>query len=756
MRRLLLSATVVALSVNLATNLAYAQTINPQGTTLDITTDVTGQTGQGEGGAYHNSGTMTVGTQDGQAVNITGNSVTAGGDGYGGYGGAIWSGDGNDPQGQPLEAKSQLTIFDNVTFGSNTSDFAGGALSLNGGLKTVIHDTVKFTGNKAEGAAGTTYGGAIYITTTRDELNLEMGHGTQFTLNEAGSGGAIYSNDAQIKIGNQANFSGNKATAESGGAIYSWDSDKSGSSGVVTVGETATFNQNEAAWSGGAIFNTDGKVAVGQGAQFTSNKALDGNGGAIANNISGGTVANTQLNIAGNTTFSGNSVASTSEGYGRGGAIYNAGTLNIDSTAGNVTFSSNTASDTGKDVYLADSSIMNVTGSNTVSFQSGEGAIAGTGAINKTGTGTFELVNSDISSSYTGTYTQEAGTLSLDGSTMSNNFQINDGNLVLRNGSKLFLSENGKIANGTITVGDSITRAAGDASVLTLKNGGQIASVVDLILRANNEVVIETGSTAVYGGQGGDLWAGKVTLSGGTLNYEGLDTNGQLIATSGTLNIKNGTLNIAGADSTTGASSVSGDVTVNINSNTTMAIGDNGSAVINNDDSWRGDINMTGGQLDYSLNSNGKLTASAGKLNITGADSLLTLQNGSSISGTTVANVTNGTLSVGNNGSISGGTNKFDNGKLEVTNGGNISGGDNTFNNGSSLTVSNGGLVSGGTNSINSGSSITIEQGGRVTGGTTTVASGATFDNAGIISDNADIDISTGDAKTAVLFPAAQ
>ena len=744
MRRLLLSATVVALSVNLATNLAYAQTINPQGTTLDITTDVTGQTGQGEGGAYHNSGTMTVGTQDGQAVNITGNSVTAGGDGYGGYGGAIWSGDGNDPQGQPLEAQSSLTIYDNVTFGSNTSDLAGGALSLNGGLKTVIHNNVKFNSNTATNSDS--YGGAIYITTTRDEINLAIGNSIQFAQNTAGSGGAIYSNDAQITIGSGVIFNENKALSESGGAIYSWDSDESDSSGAVTIGERAQFTSNEAAWSGGAIFNTDGKVAVGQGAQFTSNKALDGNGGAIANNISGGTVANTQLNIAGNTTFSGNSVESTSDGYGRGGAIYNAGTLNIDSTAGNVTFSSNTASDTGKDVYLADSSIMNVTGSNTVSFQSGEGAIAGTGAINKTGTGTFELVNSDISSSYTGTYTQEAGTLSLDGSTMSNNFQINDGNLVLRNGSKLFLSENGKIANGTITVGDSITRAAGDASVLTLKNGGQIASVVDLILRANNEVVIETGSTTVYGGQGGDLWAGKVTLSGGTLNYEGLDTNGQLIATSGTLNINNGTLNIAGADSTTGASSVSGDVTVNINSNTTMAIGDNGSAVINNRDSWRGNINMTGGQLDYSLNSNGKLTASAGKLNITGADSLLTLQNGSSISGTTVANVTNGTLSVGNNGSISGGTNKFDNGKLEVTNGGNISGGDNTFNNGSSLTVSNGGLVSGGTNSINSGSSITIEQGGHVTGGTTTVASGATFDNAGIISDNADIDISTGDA----------
>ena len=810
MRRLLLSATIVALSVNLATNLSYAQTINPQGTTLNITTDVTGQTGQGEGGAYHNSGTMTVGGQDGQAVNVTGNSVTAGG-GYGGYGGAIWSGDGNDAQGQPLDAKSSLTIYDNVTFSNNTANLAGGALSLNGGLKTAIHNNVTFSGNQATDASS--YGGAIYITTTRDEINLEIGQSVQFNQNTAGSGGAIYSNDAQISIDNEAIFSGNKALAGSGGAIYSWDSNVQASKGVVTVGEEATFDQNEAAWSGGAIFNTDGKVDIARGAQFNTNKALDGNGGAIANNVSVGTVKDTQLNIAGNTTFSGNSVKSTSDGYGRGGAIYNAGTVNLDSTEGNITFSQNTASDTGKDVYLADNSVMNVTGSNTVSFQSGEGAIAGTGAINKTGTGTFELVNSDISSSYTGTYTQEAGTLSLDGSTMSNNFQINDGNLVLRNGSKLFLSENGKIANGTITVGDSITRAAGDASVLTLKNGGQIASVVDLVLHANNEIIIETGAEATYGGQGGDLWAGKVTLSGGKLTYEGLDTNGQLIATSGTLEINNGTLSVAGADATTGASSISDAVTVNVNSGTTLAIGENGTVTINNDDTWTGDItvdgsnasltiddrtsnggltattgsvnlaggsltlangssiadavnttitgdvtisggslalngqdswsgniNMTSGQLDYSLAQNGGLTVTGGTINVTDSGNL-TIANGSSISGTTVTKVTNGTLSVGNNGSISGGTNTFDNGELEVTNGGNISGGENTFNNGSSLTVSNGGTVSGGTNTVNAGSSVTIEQGGQITGGTVDAQSGSTFDNAGTISGNADVTI---------------
>ena len=695
MRKLLLSATIVALSVNLATNISYAQTIITEGANAAIEADVTGVTGTEYGGAYQNSGTMTIGTEQGDAITISGNSVTTASE-YG-YGGFVQSGG----------DKSQLTIFDNVTFNGNTASSAGGALSLNGGLKTAIHDAVTFTGNKAEGVAGTTYGGAIYITTARDELNLEMGHGTQFTSNEAGSGGAIYSNDAQIKIGNQANFSGNKATAESGGAIYSWDSDVQASKGVVTVGEEATFDKNEAAWSGGAIFNTDGKVELDKGAQFTTNKALDGNGGAIANNVSVGTVKDTQLNIAGNTTFSGNSVESTSEGYGRGGAIYNAGTVNLDSTEGNITFQNNTASDTGSDVYLADGSVMNVTGSNTVSFQSGEGSIAGAGAINKTGEGTFELVNSDISNSYTGTYTQEAGTLLLDGSTMSNNFDIKDGNLVLHNGSKLFLSENGKIANGTITVGDSVSRAAGDASVLTLKKGGQIASVVDLILQKNNEVVIETDSSLIYGGQGGDLWAGKVTLKGGTLNYEGLPSNGQLIAETGNLNINNGTLNVAGADAQN-ASSIASDVVVDIKDGATMVVGENGTVTINSNDKWAGDVKVDGSNASLTIDgmtSNGGLTASGGIINVTDS-SKLTLVDGSSISGTTETNVTdNSTLTVGNKGSISGGT-----------------------------------------TTVESGNTITVTANGEITGGTVDAQSGSTFNNAGIISDGADIDIATSDA----------
>ena len=720
MRKLLLSATIVALSVNLATNISYAQTIITEGANAAIETDVTGVTGTEYGGAYQNSGTMTIGTEQGDAITISGNSVTTASE-YG-YGGFVQSGG----------DKSQLTIFDKVTFNGNTASLAGGALSLNGGLKTAIHDAVTFTGNKAEGVAGTTYGGAIYITTARDELNLETGNGTQFTSNEAGSGGAIYANDAQIKIGNQANFSGNKATAESGGAIYSWDSDVQASKGVVTVGEEATFDQNEAAWSGGAIANFDGKVDIEQGAQFTTNKALDGNGGAIANNVSVGTVKDTQLNIAGNTTFSGNSVASTSEGYGRGGAIYNAGTVNLDSTEGNITFQNNTASDTGSDVYLADGSVMNVTGSYTVSFQSGEGAIAGTGAINKTGEGTFELVNSDISNSYTGTYTQEAGTLLLDGSTMSNNFDIKDGNLVLHNGSKLFLSENGKIANGTITVGDSVSRAAGDASVLTLKKGGQIASVVDLILQKNNEVIIETDSSLIYGGQGGDLWAGKVTLKGGTLNYEGLDSNGQLVAETGNLNINNGTLNVAGADAQN-ASSIASDVVVDIKDGATMVVGENGTVTINSNDKWAGDVKVDGSNASLTIDgmtSNGGLTATTGSVNLAGGS--LTLANGSSIAdavNTTITgdvNLTGGSLALNSSDSWTGNITVNDtnasltidgmtsNGGLTATTGSvNLAGGSLTLANGSSIanavntTITGNVNIADGSLALNSGDSWT-------------------------------------------------
>lgn len=665
-------------------------------------------TDQGNGGAVVNNGfnlTVTEGTFNGNKLIHNNQAV---------FGGAIY------------QAGGTLTIKDGVSFEGNTVSSvnqtyegwdgvdgpAGGAIYITGTTGNNVIGNVTFKNNIASAidkATGHTEsnGGAIFAQTNN---SITIGNST-FEGNQSNTrGGALYNGDSVITMG-QTSFTGNSTKGE-GGAIYSLHSNV-GVNTTTKTGDGSTFSTNNADINGGAVYNRDGKIEIGANNSFTGNTAGE-KGGAIYNVSRNG---NGITEVAGGTTFSGNSATN------EGGAIYNSGSLTLDSEAGNITFSGNSAAN-GKDIYLAENSVLNIKGSNTVSIQSGEGALAGAGSITKSGSGTFEIVNSDISTSYTGTYTQESGMLSLNNSVMSDNFNIKGGGLVLRNGSKLFLSENGKIANGTITIGDSITRAAGDASVLTLKKGGQIASTVDLILNANNEIVIETGATANYGGEGGDLWAGKVTLKGGTLNYEGLETNGQLVAESGNLNVNNGTLAVSGAD-TSASSTIAEAVNVNIKSGSTLSIGANGNTTLDAaTDKWAGTVVMTDGKLDYSMTKNGRLNASGGILNLL-ADSALTIENGSTIGGTTATNVTNSTLTVGPNGSITGGTNIFDNGDLIVKNNGNISGGENTFNNGSSLIVNNGGVVSGGNNNINSGSVITVNGGGTISGGTTNIANGA-------------------------------
>ena len=747
-------------------------------------------TDQGNGGAVVNNGfNLTV--TSGDFIN---NSLTSSIEAV--SGGAIYQNGGT------------LNIADGITFDNNTVSAvnvlngssgvidspSGGAIFITNTTGNNVIGDVTFSNNIASAIKSATNstessGGAIYA---QNNSSIKIGDAS-FSNNQSNTkGGAIYNGDSNISMG-QVSFEHN-TTHGDGGAIYSINSN----TGVDTVTSTAansSFTNNEATNNGGAIYNQDGQISIGNSSTFTENTAKN-DGGAIYNVSVNDTATTT---IGGGTNFSGNTAT------GNGGAIYNGGSVELNTTNGNITFSGNSAQ-AGKDLYLAENSTVNITGTNTVSIQSGEGAIAGSGAINNVAGGTFELVNSDISQSYTGLYTQQNGTLSLDNSTMSNNFNIGSGNLVLKNGSKLFLSENGKIASGTITLEESLGRALGDSNVLTLKNGGQIASVVDLVLNANNQVVIETGSEATLGGSG-DLWAGTVTLQGGTLNYEGLATNGQLVAESGKLNINNGSLSLSGTDAQSssiiseavnvdiasgstlaigangtatidsgdnwagtvsmtdgvlnyngttngllnatggdlnilqngvltlqGSGQIADAVNVDIASGSTLAIGANGTATIDSGDNWAGTVSMTDGVLNYNGTTNGLLNATGGNLNIL-QNGVLTLQGGSLIANNTNSNVA-GKIIVNNGGSITGGINNFDNGQLEIINGGIISGGENTFNNGSTLTIGNNGTLSGGTNNINSGGAIIVGNGGTISGGNINIANGAngTIQNGGTVS----------------------
>ena len=281
-------------------------------------------------------------------------------------------------------------------------------------------------------------------------------------------------------------------------------------------------------------------------------------------------------------------------------------------------------------------------------------------------------------------------------------------------------------SNGGLTATTGSVNLAGGS--LTLANGSSIASAVNTTI--TGDVNIADGSLAL---NSGDTWTGNITVdnANASLTIDDMTSNGGLTATTGSVNLAGGSLTLANGSSIADAvnTTITGDVTIG-----------GGSLALNGQDSWSGNINMTSGQLDYSLAQNGGLTVTGGTINVTDSGNL-TIANGSSIGGTTITNVTNSTLNVGENGSISGGENTFDNGELNVSNGGDISGGENTFNNGSSLTVGNNGTISGGTNTVNAGSSVTIEQGGQITGGTVDAQSGSTFDNAGTISGNADVTI---------------
>ncbi len=152
----------------------------------------------------------------------------------------------------------------------------------------------------ANGNNNGSFGGAIFNGGT---VNVA---GTNFSGNAATSGGAIYNLNGGVLNVAGGTFSGNSANGGFGGVIFN--------SGVANV-EGSTFSGNSASNRGGAIYNDIGTVNVTNGT-FSGNSAPNGSGGAIYN-LNGGTV-----NVAAS-TFSGNAATSA------GGAIFNAGTLQL-------------------------------------------------------------------------------------------------------------------------------------------------------------------------------------------------------------------------------------------------------------------------------------------------------------------------------------------------------------------------------------------------------------------------------------------
>lgn len=518
---------------------------------------------------------------------------------------------------------------------------SGGAIYMNAVSATI--GNVTFSNNHALNSVSgdESNGGAMFI---QGAPSVVMGNVMFLNNSSATRGGAIYNGDSLIDIA-KGEFTGN--TSGSGGAVYMYD--VTGNT-VLNTGNGSKFASNRATnGNGGAITNYNGVVNVEANNTFSGNQAT-GNGGAIYNaTYYSETPART--NIAGGTSFTGNSAQ-------KGGAIYNSGLLNLDSTADDITFSGNTAQQ-GSSVYLDGAAAkLTIKGdSNSVIFED-DGAIAGNGNVEKTGNGTVSFKNNTNVAGFTGKYTHKGGKLELsESSQMFNNYEIQNGEFYIVNGSSATINNTNKtVAKGVdITVGgSSITRAGAENAVLNL-DGVTIGNNNVLNLLGGGRVNVARNASVVFNAD--NTWEGDVNNSGSVVldgfSHSTAGGGGNYIQNSGTLALNNGsTLTLGNADSkiTNGTVSVGSGNTLNIE----------GGSVI------------SGGQTSVS-----------------------------------------GVLNIENNGGITGGTTAVQSGgELNVNKGGNISSGTTTVQNGGNLNVNAGGAINGNTNTtVMSGGTVTVNGG---------------------------------------------
>ncbi len=182
-----------------------------------------------------------------------------------------------------IRVNAQNMHVKNVEFNNNESKGMGGAFYLSGSRnqqKKFVITNSKFLGNKAyEGAA------VFANTHSGNTVNLEN---NEFIGNVArDQGGALnIQRGAQVKLGGSNKFESN--TANKGGAIYVYGpatyKDGNGDiievvDGTLTIGDNATFTGNKASEAGGAIYN-EGTINFEGNATFTGNTAND-----VANDI---------------------------------------------------------------------------------------------------------------------------------------------------------------------------------------------------------------------------------------------------------------------------------------------------------------------------------------------------------------------------------------------------------------------------------------------------------------------------------------
>jgi hypothetical protein len=262
-------------------------------------------------------------------------------------GGAIWL----------RNAGTAITVV-NCRFENNEAGI-GGAIQIGyGGRATVLNS--QFTGNKGVSANNGFSAGAI----ANDGSGEMVIKNSQFTNNLGFNGGAIYSLLSPLTVEN-CQFINNEAIGEGGGAVFTDGGNPVGPGG-----------------------NVPGNITV-RGSWFEGNKAK-GEGGALF--LYG--YPSDQILLEDSTVIN-NSVATGTQGFGRGVARGGGMRSNSNLTIRNVTFANNTAAGQGGGIWIDGNSPTNIFNS-TFSGNRVTGDAGGAMMLNTSLSAPINIVNSTI------------------------------------------------------------------------------------------------------------------------------------------------------------------------------------------------------------------------------------------------------------------------------------------------------------------------------------------------------------------------
>ncbi|MDR3048801.1 MAG: hypothetical protein LBV16_03035 [Elusimicrobiota bacterium] len=397
---------------------------------------------------------------------------------------------------------SSLTFY-----GDSSISISKGFAVSSGGALYIINSSASFTSmsfSVSDSISSRGAGGGLFL--GNSYMIFDSNKDVNFNNNKASGfgGGAFIVNSTAVFNGVYVSFSNNISSKSSGGGLYIKNSSLS-----FTGLREVNFNNNTAGVKAGAIYLENSFIILESSmarATFNSNTAFSSGGAVYIDRNSTMTINR----AGGNTDFASNVVySSTKTISGAGGAIFNAGILNLDISSGSIIFSDNRVEwkENGEskrknnDIYNTQTGIINITGvrssteiNPTLDFNSG---IAGSGTINQNSYQTVNIRGGN-DSDWTGTFRQTTGTTRIEGN---------------------FLTKNG---NKTIIEGGTLVLGGGSViSTYTYVSSGIVKTQIQLWQNAVLQIDADQLFVENMITNGGTGNFGKIFVSGGRVEFGG-------------------------------------------------------------------------------------------------------------------------------------------------------------------------------------------------------------------------------------------